>query len=75
MPRQNINFFLRTRPSPHDTSSRTGMTSPDEEAKAVALENESVHRVYDIIAPHFSDTRYNVLSLPPKRTTHDTHGP
>ena len=51
------------------------MTSPDEEAKAVALENESVHRVYDIIASHFSDTRYNVLSLPPKRTTHDTHGP
>ena len=58
-----------------NSQARGAMSNADEEAKAVALENESVHRVYDIIASHFSDTRYNVLSLPPKRTTHDTHGP
>jgi hypothetical protein len=37
------------------------MTDPDD-SKALSLENESVHRVYEIIASHFSDTRYKVVS-------------
>ena len=45
------------------------MSNADEEAKAVALENESVHRVYDIIASHFSDTRYKVCALSPSETS------
>lgn len=36
------------------------MAVEDDEKDAVSLENESVHRVYDIIAGHFSDTRYKV---------------
>jgi len=32
----------------------------EDEKEALSLENESVHRVYDIIASHFSDTRYKV---------------
>jgi len=51
------------------------MSNADEEAKAVALENESVHRVYDIIASHFSDTRFKVRPLSPYKMTHDSHGP
>jgi len=39
------------------------MAVEDEEKDAVSLENESVHRVYDTIAGHFSDTRYKVHSL------------
>lgn len=35
----------------------------DEEKEALSLETESVHRVYDIIASHFSDTRFKVLNL------------
>ena len=45
------------------------MSDVDEEAKAVALENKSVHRVYDIIASHFSDTRYKARALPPRQLT------
>ena len=41
------------------------MSDSDDKSKALSLENESVHRVYDIIASHFSGTRYKVL---PKRT-------
>jgi hypothetical protein len=37
-----------------------GMALEEHEKDAVSLENESVHRVYDIIAGHFSDTRYKV---------------
>lgn len=48
------------------------MSDADEEAKAVALENESVHRVYDIIASHFSDTRYKVEMFHEK--AHDSPG-
>ena len=36
------------------------MTDFANDANALSLENESVHRVYDIIASHFSDTRYKV---------------
>ena len=36
------------------------MAVEGDEKDAVSLENESVHRVYDIIAGHFSDTRYKV---------------
>ena len=35
----------------------------DEEKEALSLETESVHRVYDIIASHFSDTRFKVLNV------------
>ena len=38
------------------------MSDSDDKSKALSLENESVHRVYDIIASHFSDTRYKVLA-------------
>ena len=39
------------------------MTSTeDEEKDALSLETESVHQVYDIIAGHFSETRYKVLA-------------
>jgi tRNA (uracil-5-)-methyltransferase TRM9 len=34
----------------------------EEDKTALNLEQESVHRVYDIIAGHFSDTRYKVQS-------------
>ena len=36
----------------------------EDEKEALSLENESVHRVYDIIASHFSDTRYKVQISP-----------
>ena len=32
----------------------------EDDKDAINLEKESVHRVYDIIAGHFSDTRYKV---------------
>jgi hypothetical protein len=32
----------------------------EDDKEALSLENTSVHRVYDIIASHFSDTRYKV---------------
>ena len=48
------------------------MSDADEEKNAVALENESVHRVYDIIASHFSDTRYKVRRFLAKAD--DSHG-
>ena len=38
------------------------MNEKDEESVALSLESQSVHRVYDIIASHFSDTRYKVQS-------------
>jgi hypothetical protein len=38
------------------------MEQPSDDEEAISLEQESVHRVYDIIASHFSDTRYKVLS-------------
>jgi hypothetical protein len=55
-----------------ERSTTEGMSNADEEKKAVTLENESVHRVYDIIASHFSDTRYKVCHFLAK--TDDSHG-
>jgi hypothetical protein len=48
------------------------MSNADEEKKAVTLENESVHRVYEIIASHFSDTRYKVCRF--LANADDSHG-
>lgn len=36
------------------------MASEEDESEALSLEKDSVHRVYDIIASHFSETRYKV---------------
>ena len=36
------------------------MSATKDEKDALLLENLSVHRVYDIIASHFSETRYKV---------------
>lgn len=55
-----------------ERSTTEGMSNADEEKKAVTLENESVHRVYDIIASHFSDTRYKVCHFLGKAD--DSHG-
>ena len=49
------------------------MAVEDDEKDAVSLENESVHRVYDIIAGHFSDTRYKVWSVSQESLT-TSHG-
>jgi len=35
------------------------------EQEAVQFESESVHKVYNAIAPHFSNTRYKVLRYRP----------
>lgn len=43
------------------------MSSTEDEKDSLSLENESVHRVYDIIAYHFSDTRYKAQ---PRLTNH-----
>jgi hypothetical protein len=40
--------------------SRALMASEEDESEALSLEKDSVHRVYDIIASHFSETRYKV---------------
>jgi hypothetical protein len=53
-------------------STTQGMSNADEEKKAVTLENESVHRVYEIIASHFSDTRYKVCRF--LANADDSHG-
>jgi hypothetical protein len=38
------------------------MTSEQvDDREALSLEKDSVHRVYEIIASHFSETRYKVL--------------
>ena len=41
----------------------------EEDKRALSIEQESVHRVYDIIAGHFSDTRYKVSAPTLSRTT------
>jgi tRNA (uracil-5-)-methyltransferase TRM9 len=35
----------------------------EDEQKALSLESRSVHRVYDVIASHFSETRYKPWPL------------
>jgi hypothetical protein len=39
------------------------ISQQQDEREALSLEEDSVHRVYEIIASHFSETRYKVSNL------------
>lgn len=45
-----------------DCSSKNNKFVMEKEEGGATLENESVHKVYDAIAPHFSNTRYKVFN-------------
>jgi hypothetical protein len=44
------------------------ISEQQDEREALSLEEDSVHRVYEIIASHFSETRYKVLLILTKLT-------